>query len=165
MFPKPFTEALTAPLTISQVARLTGVNAKSIRYYEAKGVLSPPKRSSNQYRRYGLAEVNRLVLLRRIRLLGVPLPVAKELLKGTTDAHCSEVREDLLRLVDERLQAIDQEIAELRRLRVEVERYQRALANCQPDDRQSFDECMDMSCFAFSEEGIQEVTNGNCGLC
>jgi DNA-binding transcriptional MerR regulator len=59
-------------LTIGQIAKRTGVNAKNIRYYESIG----PPRSENTYRRYSMADVNRLILLRRIRFLGVPLSEA-----------------------------------------------------------------------------------------
>ena len=133
---------------IGQIARLTGVSAKAIRYYESIGLLPRPARGENAYRRYGWADVNRLTLLRRIRLLGVPLAAAKALLMGTSDARCDEVREDLLHLVDERLRALDREIAELQELRVEVEGYQRALADCQPDTGIAFSACEDISCIA-----------------
>ena len=135
-------------LRIGQVARATGIGAKAIRYYESIGLLPRPARADNAYRRYSRADVNRLIVLRRIRLLGVPLTAAKTLLRGTSDARCAEVREDLLRLVDERLRALDREIAELQTLRVEVEGYQRALADCQPDTAISFSACEDISCLA-----------------
>jgi len=134
--------------TISQVARLTGINAKAIRYYENIGLLPCPQRGDNQYRQYSLVDVNRINLLRRIRLLGVPLAAAKSLLVGATDARCIDVQQELLVLVNERLEAIDQEIAELQRLRVEVESYQHNLANCQPDEQEPFRSCNDMSCLA-----------------
>ena len=139
-------------LTIGRVAQLAGVNAKNIRYYESIGLLPGPARSANTYRRYSLADVNRLILLRRIRLLGVPLSEAKSLLIGATDAQCADVQQELLRLVNARLVAIDQEITELHRLRDEMERYQRQLANCHPDTREAFRACRDMSCLALSEE-------------
>ena len=47
--------------TISQVASLTGITARAIRYYESIGLLPPPTRRPNQYRRYGMADVNRLL--------------------------------------------------------------------------------------------------------
>ncbi len=118
--------------TISQVARLTGINAKAIRYYESIGLLP--------------------CLLRRIRLLGVPLAAAKSLLVGATDARCIDVQQELLTLVKERLKAIDQEIAELQQLRAEVESYQHDLATCQPDESEPFRTCRDMSCIAVSDE-------------
>jgi DNA-binding transcriptional MerR regulator len=100
-------------LTIGQLAAYTGVSAKTIRYYESIGLLPRPPRGANRYRRYGAADVNRLYLLRRVRLLGVPLSVAKPLLVGASDARCEEVQRDVLALVEMRLHAIDQEIAEL----------------------------------------------------
>jgi DNA-binding transcriptional MerR regulator len=145
--------AATDRLTIGQAAHLSGVGAKAIRYYEAIGLLPRPRRGSNRYRRYGMADVNRLLLLRRIQLLGVPLSTAKALLFGASDARCVEVREDLLALVDTRLQALDREIAELHLLRTEVESYQRALAACHPDERETFSACRDMRCIAADGDG------------
>lgn len=133
---------------IGQIARLTGVSAKAIRYYESIGLLPRPARGDNAYRRYGRADVNRLILLRRIRLLGVPLAAARALMLGTSDARCVEVREDLLHLVDERVRTLDREIAELQELRNAVAGYQRTLADCQSDAEETFSACQDMSCIA-----------------
>lgn len=135
-------------LTIGQLAHLTGVSAKAIRYYEDIGLLPPPPRGANRYRRYGSADVNRLALLRRIRLLDVPLSVAKPLLMGSTDARCAEVQRELLSLVSRRLGTIDQEITELYQLRTTLEEYQRTLAGCDADPEMSFSACTDMSCIA-----------------
>ena len=146
--------SLMESFTISQVAHLTGINAKAIRYYESIGLLPSPPRAANHYRRYSMADVNRLNLLRRIRLLGVPLSAAKSLLRGATDARCLDVQQELLALVHERLKVIDQEIAELQQLRVEVESYEDKLATCQPDEQEPFRTCSDMSCIA-----ISSVTN------
>ncbi len=154
--------ALDDSLTVGQAAHLTGISAKAIRYYEHIGVLPRPARSPNSYRRYGTADLNRLNLLRRIRLLGVPLSTAKALLAGTPDARCAEVRDDLLALVDQRLHAIDQEIAELQTLRAEVRRYQQSLAMCHPDASVSFSSCDDISCVTRSggaqlEDVLEEI--------
>lgn len=133
-------------LTIGQVARLTGLSAKTIRYYEEIGLLPAAGRTANRYRRYGQADLNRLRLLQRIRLLGVPLSAARDLLAATSDARCAEVRTDLLGLVDQRLQTLDQEIAALRGLRDAVERYSRALAGCHPGESELFSSCDDIRC-------------------
>ncbi len=39
-------------LTIGQLAKLTGVPPKTIRYYEEVGILPPPERSESRYRLY-----------------------------------------------------------------------------------------------------------------
>ena len=137
----------TEGLMIGQLARLTGVSAKAIRYYEEVGVLPAPPRAANRYRSYGAADVNRLYLLRCIRLLNVPLSVAKPLLAGATDAGCVEMQQ-VLDLVRQRLAAIDQEIAELHRLRETAEGYQRALATCDADPNETCSVCTDMVCIA-----------------
>ncbi|MFI5275141.1 MAG: MerR family transcriptional regulator [Ktedonobacterales bacterium] len=148
-------------LTIGQVARLTGISAKTIRYYETVGFLPPATRGVNRYRRYGRADINRLLLLRCVRMLGAPLAAARTLLLDTASARCAEVRDDLLALVDQRLHAIDQQIAELRSLRDEVDRYAHALADCQPAPSELFASCTDMRCIAeLPAGGAEEQHHG-----
>ncbi|HKV83633.1 MAG TPA: MerR family transcriptional regulator [Ktedonobacterales bacterium] len=140
-------------LTIGQLSRLTGMRPKTIRYYEDIGLLPRPARQANGYRHYEAADVNRLLLLRRIRFLGVPLSVARPLLAGASDARCADVQQELLALTHQRLRALDEEMAELRQLRVMVEGYQHALDACPPDATdQLFGECRDMSCIALPPE-------------
>ena len=149
----------TAGLTISQVERMTGVNAKAIRYYESIGLLPPPLRGANQYRLYSMTDINRLILLRRIRYMGVPLAEAQSLLIGVLDARCFDVQQELLQLVNARLGKLDREIAELHLLRAEMEQYQQKLANCLPDESEPFRTCVDMSCIAVPEEIQTERSN------
>ncbi|MGB8347619.1 MAG: MerR family DNA-binding transcriptional regulator [Ktedonobacteraceae bacterium] len=142
----------TEEFTIGEAARRTGVSAKAIRYYESIGLLPRPSRHANGYRRYSVADINRLMLLRRVRLLGVPLSIAKPLIDDTPHARCSEVQQELLKLVQERLTTLDQEIAQLRVFRTDLETYQRALEECHPEETASFSACMDMSCIAFTDD-------------
>jgi DNA-binding transcriptional MerR regulator len=137
-------------LTIGQLSQLTGINTKAIRYYEGAGLLPCPPRGANHYRRYSMADVNRLLLLRRIRLLGVPLSAARTLLIGASDARCIDIQQELLALVDERLKVLDQEIANLQQFRVALANYQRALAACQPGENEPFSTCPDMECIDFT---------------
>lgn len=143
-------------LTIGQIARRTGIPAKTIRFYEEIGLLPQPPRGPNSYRRYSLADINRLLLLRRIRLLGLPLSSAKPLLIGASDARCGDVQRQLFSLVEQRLDAIDQEIAELHALRETVAGYQRALAACPPADHADFSTCSDMRCIAPPDDAALE---------
>lgn len=154
-------------LTIGQIARRTGIPAKTIRFYEEIGLLPRPPRGPNSYRRYSLTDVNRLLLLRRIRLLGLPLSSAKPLLIGASDARCGDVQRELFSLVEQRLDAIDQEIAELHLLRETVAEYQRALAACPPTDNTPFSTCSDMRCIAPTdatapEENCDDSESNDC---
>ena len=151
-------DAAGMSLTIGQIARRTGVSAKTIRFYEEIGLLPRPPRGANSYRRYSLADVNRLLLLRRIRLLGLPLSSAKPLLIGASDARCGDVQRELSSLVEQRLRTIDQEIAELHTLRETIADYQRALAACPPADNAAFSACSDIWCIAPEDDAVSEET-------
>lgn len=135
-----------AGFTIGQVSQRAGIPAKTIRYYESTGLLPRPPRGANAYRRYSMADVNRLLLLRRIKLLGAPLADARRLLESATDARCVDAQEALLSLVDSRLAALDQQIEELRAFRGQVSDYRGALAACRADELTAFADCDDMRC-------------------
>ncbi len=142
-------------LTIGQVSQRTGIPAKTIRYYESVGLLPRPTRGENHYRRYSQADVNRLLLLRRIKLLGAPLAEAKTLLASATDARCVDAQEALLTLVDDRLTALDQQIAELLALRTEIHDYRHALESCHADETTAFSDCADMRCIGAPPDGSE----------
>jgi MerR family transcriptional regulator, copper efflux regulator len=161
----PHLPSTTRPLTIGQLARLTGIAAKNIRYYEAIGLLPSPARASNSYRCYHQADVNRLTLLRRLRLLGVPLMELSPLLNGASNARCIEVLQDLLPLVAGRLAALDQEIAELEQLRLQVKQYHHQLVNCHPNEHESFSACLNTSCIALSDEILPEEESHETTCC
>ena len=148
--------------TIGQVSQRTGIAAKTIRYYESVGLLPRPSRGENHYRRYSQPDVNRLLLLRRIKLLGAPLTEAKTLLAGATDARCVDAQEALLALVDDRLSALDHQIAELLALRDQVHDYRRTLASCRADDETAFRDCPDMRCIGAGPDDVTEVNEENC---
>lgn len=153
-------------LTIGQIARRTGISAKTIRFYEEIGLLPRPPRGSNSYRRYSQGDINRLLLLRRIRLLGLSLSMAKPLLIGANDAQCGDVQRQLLSLVEQRLHTIDQEIAELHALRESVAGYQRALSACPPADNAAFSSCSDMRCIAPADDSApEEICHDEDDLC
>ncbi len=68
-------------LTIGRLAKLTGVLAKTIRYYEDVGILPPPARTDARYRCYSEVDVRRLQLVRRAKLLDIPLSEICELVE------------------------------------------------------------------------------------
>ena len=59
--------------TVSELARLSGVSARTLRYYDGIGLLKPVRQADNGYRRYGPAEVDRLQQILFYRELDVPL--------------------------------------------------------------------------------------------
>ncbi len=72
-------------VTVGEAARLTGVSAKMIRWYEARGLLPPAARSAAGYRHYGEAEIRTLLFVRRARDLGFDVEAIAELLALWSD--------------------------------------------------------------------------------
>jgi len=83
-------------MKISQLAKLSGVPSKTIRYYEEIDLVPNASRNSNGYREYGQADVERLAFIRRCRELQIPIEQIKKLVQVRMDekAPCKEV--DLL---------------------------------------------------------------------
>jgi len=107
--------------SIGQVARTTGVAARTIRYYEEIGVLPTPSRAASGFRRYDQPSVERLRFVRRARALGLPLQELKTLVSSVTGGLRPAFRPRLLGLVREQLAAVQRQIAELELLRHQLE--------------------------------------------
>lgn len=80
-------------LKIGALADLTSCQVETIRYYERIGMLAPPTRSSNNYRTYGDAHVERLLFIRHCRALDMTLDEVRVLLKfrDNPDEDCDGV--------------------------------------------------------------------------
>jgi DNA-binding transcriptional MerR regulator len=66
-------------LKIDDIAKLTGLSKRSIRFYESKDLLNP-KRSDANYRLYDEKDITRLFLIRFLKELDFPIESIKEIL-------------------------------------------------------------------------------------
>jgi len=66
-------------LTIGQVAKLSGVGAETIRFYERKGVLLGTQRKASGFRLFDPDTVYRLEFIRRVQSAGFSLKEVREL--------------------------------------------------------------------------------------
>lgn len=85
--------AMHGGLLRAQLARETGCNLETIRYYEKVGLLPEPARSANGYRVYPPSFVQRLRFVLRARDLGFTLDEIRSLflLTDTGTQTCAEV--------------------------------------------------------------------------
>jgi Cu(I)-responsive transcriptional regulator len=105
---------------IGTLSKLTGVNIETIRYYERIGLLPKPARTSGNYRVYGDGHVRRLTFVRRARDLGFPIEAVRSMLDLADQPNrpCDEVDD----LVVAQLHEVERKIADLQRLRNELDR-------------------------------------------
>ncbi|GAA2211335.1 hypothetical protein GCM10009850_067940 [Nonomuraea monospora] len=79
-------------IPIGEAARLLGVNASALRYYEERALVAPVRRRQGR-RVYGRQELRRLVFLRTMQRLGVPLDTARAMLDEPGERWRAAVRE------------------------------------------------------------------------
>lgn len=68
-------------MKIKDVEKLTGLTAKSIRFYEAKGLISVGRNDENDYREYSENEVNELRKIKLFRYLEFSVDEIKEIMR------------------------------------------------------------------------------------
>lgn len=80
-------------MRIGDLARQTGVDTQTVRFYEREGLIEAPARTPAGYRRYGPHDVERLNFVRHCRSLDMPLADIKRLLMLANDRNisCEEV--------------------------------------------------------------------------
>ncbi len=90
------------------LAKQSGVNGETIRYYEKIGLMPDPIRSEGGHRLYNDTHLRRLLFIRRCRELGFTLEEIRGLLElvDEGDYTCAEVRERTIVHLDDVRQKI-----------------------------------------------------------
>ena len=112
----------------AQLARKTGCNLETIRYYEKVGLLPGPPRSSNGYRVYSPELVQRLQFILRARDLGYAMDEIRSLL-SLTDTGAQTCAEVMAR-TELHLEDVRRRIADLQKIEVTLAT---TLARCTGD--------------------------------
>jgi len=120
---------MKANIKIGQLAKISGVASKTIRYYEEVGLIPAAYRNNNGYREYRVSDIERLVFIRRCRELQIPLEKIKTLIAVQVDpkSSCHEVDA----LIEQQLDKVRSTIAELSLL----EQTLHTLATSCPNDK------------------------------
>lgn len=136
------------PLTIARAARVVGLSASALRFYEREGFLSPSGRSRSGYRLYDNAAMDRLRFLRAAQSIGLPLKDIRAVLE--MDARTS--RPKMRALLETRLADVEGKLNELNTVR---DALSRALARC----RRSGECCNVLVSLSVGETGEQGVSH------
>ncbi|MCM2320344.1 MAG: Cd(II)/Pb(II)-responsive transcriptional regulator [Pseudomonas sp.] len=117
-------------MRIGELARATGVEVETIRYYEKSGLLPAPPRSGNGYRHYGPAHLERLAFIRHCRALDIGLADVRRLLDyaAQPESGCDEVN----RLIDEQLARVRSRLDSLHNLEHQLRTLRQHCSGAQP---------------------------------
>jgi len=116
-------------MNIGDVARLSGLPAKTIRYYEEIGLVTP-LRDANGYRRFRDTDLHKLAFLGRSRALGFTIEDCRTLLALYEDDHRESA--NVKQLAEEHLAKINDKIEQLRSIRATLTHL---VSACAGDDR------------------------------
>ena len=148
-------------ITIGQLAELTGVSAKAIRYYESIGVIPRPQRSQARYRMYSDIDIRRLNLVRRARTLDMGLPEVKQLVAWASTGSCNNFQERFQEVVREQMDEVERRISDLQRLREDLQLVEARLtvSRSDADSDKSALECCQESCACLEDriEGSNQL--------
>lgn len=100
---------------IGELARITGANIETIRFYEKEGLLPEPQRTSRGFRKYTPEDARRLGFIQRAKNLGFTLKEIRELLELRVDARttCADVK----MRAENKLADVEQKIRELQQIK------------------------------------------------
>jgi MerR family copper efflux transcriptional regulator len=133
---------------IHELARLTGISARTIRYYESIGLLPDPERGANNYRQYTSEITERLGFITTARSLGFSLADIGEFLEARDQGilPCRRVLDSF----DQRIVDIDRRIEDLLTLRATLQRVREEGASLPPDKK------CDEQCVCYLVDNVQK---------
>ncbi len=115
--------------SIGELSRQLDMSQRTIRYYEEIGLLNSIKRVEGGRRIYTAADLRRLKLIKRLKIMGMTLSEMQELESMWTYEKSNEkVLRRLLELLGNHLKRVDERIADLDILRHEIREYQERIS-------------------------------------
>ena len=99
-------------LTISKLAQEAGVNVETIRFYQRRGLLAEPDKPLGGIRRYGQAEVARVLFIKAAQPIGFTLDEVAQLLQLDDGTQCSDARA----IAERKLADVRKRLADLQRI-------------------------------------------------
>lgn len=144
-------------MNISQLARKTGLTAKTIRYYESIGLIPAAVRTEAGYRTYGDRDITVLQFIARSRSLGFSVEDVGHLLTLWQDR--SRTSAEVKALAAQQVAEIDRKVAELTIMRQALTDL---MQHCHGDDRP---DCPILDRLAGEIRAGQETDDAGEGCC
>ena len=107
-------------LQIGELARRAQVSVETIRFYEARGLISPSSRRASGYREFSHEVVSQVRFIGRAQALGFSLTEINELASLRQRSWSGDATAQLRTAVASKLDGIDARLRELRALRKEL---------------------------------------------
>lgn len=121
-------KTVSKKLSIGELAGKLEMSQRTIRYYEEIGLLNSIKRVEGGRRIYTDADLRRLKLIKRLKIMGMTLSEMQELeAMWTIEKSNDKVLGRLLELMGNQLRRLDDRIADLNILRNEIVEYQKRI--------------------------------------
>lgn len=105
-------------LTIGTLAKRSGVNVETIRYYQRRDLLNEPSKPPGGFRQYPLEAIKRVRFIKRAQALGFTLEEISGLLGLDERNACLETRE----IAQQKLLLIEEKIADLSKIQKALSR-------------------------------------------
>ena len=123
-------EAKTKPLSIGRLAQETGIHLETVRYYERRGLLSKPPRTTSGYRIFPTEAIRRLRFIKRAQDLGFSLREIRELLelRVSSGAESAEIR----RRTEAKIVDIEGKVRTLNSMRKALQKLTLSCSGCVP---------------------------------
>lgn len=102
-------------MRIGELSERSGVGIETIRFYEKEGLLTPARRTENNYRAYTEAHLRELMFIHHCRTLDMPLSDVRALL--ACDATDTEQAEHVHELIAHHVRLVDERITKLKSLK------------------------------------------------
>lgn len=120
-------------MRIAEVASRSGFPAATLRYYEQRDLLPPPRRTPAGYRAYDEAVLARLAFIARAKALGCSLEEIGDLMPEWDDGQCAPVQDRLRQLASVKLGEAEARVADLTAFAADLRRILSTLGSHTPD--------------------------------
>ncbi len=165
---------------------MVGMPAKTLRYYEDIGLISPAGRTDSGYRLYGWRELEQIEFVRRAKLMGLTLEQIRGLVEVAEEGMPSGVLRHLDELLERKLEETERRLEELRAFRESLLEYReraamaeaQGMCRCAERGEQEFCGCVTAATEGvtppelrvirengFSLRGVGEREKCRCGCC